>query len=63
MMSDYAALLPATWRAEVDRWLQEDLPAFDIGGFVVGGAFCSLAERVCATVDGYAAPNVVGWCG
>src|SRR5690554_2360187 len=37
MLSEYAALLPPTWRTEVDKWLQEDLPSFDVGGFVVGG--------------------------
>jgi nicotinate-nucleotide pyrophosphorylase (carboxylating) len=29
-------LLPPNWRQKVQLWLDEDLPSFDIGGFVVG---------------------------
>ena len=38
---DYASLLPSvsrTWRDDIARWLAYDLPKFDYGGFVVGGA-------------------------
>ena len=30
------ALLPPHWRDEVERWLQQDMPKWDVGGFVVG---------------------------
>ena len=29
--------LPPLWEHQVRAWLQEDVPGFDIGGFVVGG--------------------------
>lgn len=32
----YAHLLPAGWKRQVDFWLEEDVPSFDYGGFVVG---------------------------
>jgi len=32
----FACLLPPTWKSEVDRWLADDVPTFDVGGFVVG---------------------------
>jgi hypothetical protein len=32
----FAHLLPPTWRDSVVQWLKEDLPAMDIGGYVVG---------------------------
>ena len=35
---DYAALLPPTWKEEVVRWIQQDIPKWDVGGFVVGEA-------------------------
>lgn len=37
-MSDYSCLLPSSgeWKQDVTNWLSEDVPAFDIGGFVVG---------------------------
>ena len=31
-----AHLLPPNWKAKVQEWLQEDIPSFDYGGFVVG---------------------------
>ena len=31
-----AHLLPAHWKEEVGRWMQQDMPKWDIGGFVVG---------------------------
>jgi nicotinate-nucleotide pyrophosphorylase (carboxylating) len=34
--SDFSRLLPAGWEQTVDSWLQEDIPSFDYGGFVVG---------------------------
>ncbi|CUS24222.1 LAQU0S14e02938g1_1 [Lachancea quebecensis] len=37
-MPEFQHLLPASglWRQDVTNWLQEDVPAFDFGGFVVG---------------------------
>lgn len=37
-MTNFAHLLPTqgTWKQDVSRWLAEDTPSFDIGGFVVG---------------------------
>jgi nicotinate-nucleotide pyrophosphorylase (carboxylating) len=29
-------LLPVTWQDTVHKWLQTDIPSFDVGGFVVG---------------------------
>jgi len=29
-------LLPPSWKTTVQQWLQEDIPSFDYGGFVVG---------------------------
>lgn len=31
-----AHILPAHWKEEVGRWMQQDMPKWDIGGFVVG---------------------------
>ena len=42
--SEYANLLPVgvggsgSWTAKIRSWLAEDIPKFDIGGFVVGDA-------------------------
>lgn len=33
---DYALLLPPSWERKIDEWLDEDIPSFDYGGFVVG---------------------------
>jgi hypothetical protein len=33
----WETLLPPHWRQTVQVWLDEDVPSFDIGGFVVGG--------------------------
>jgi nicotinate-nucleotide pyrophosphorylase (carboxylating) len=41
-MGDLAHLLPQTWKKHVALWLEDDIPSYDIGGFVVGGA-CSLS--------------------
>jgi len=30
------ALLPPTWKEEVVRWIQQDMPKWDVGGLVVG---------------------------
>ncbi|SCU86389.1 LAMI_0D01860g1_1 [Lachancea mirantina] len=37
-LPNFSHLLPAngSWRQDVTAWLQEDVPAFDFGGFVVG---------------------------
>lgn len=29
-------LLPPNWKTKVTEWLQEDIPSFDYGGYVVG---------------------------
>lgn len=36
MKQDYGHLLPPNWKKLVQRWLDEDIPSFDIGGYVVG---------------------------
>jgi nicotinate-nucleotide pyrophosphorylase (carboxylating) len=35
-MSEFAHLLPLSWKPQVTAWLTEDTPSFDYGGFVVG---------------------------
>ncbi|KAL7679196.1 putative nicotinate-nucleotide pyrophosphorylase, aldolase-type TIM barrel [Plasmopara halstedii] len=35
-MSNFAHLLPPTWTKHVQLWLEDDIPSFDVGGFVVG---------------------------
>jgi len=35
-MSDYSYFLPPTWQTKIEEYLQEDMPSFDFGGFVVG---------------------------
>lgn len=32
----FSHLLPANWKDSIQQWLNEDIPSFDIGGFVVG---------------------------
>jgi len=32
----FVNLLPPSWKTNVQQWLQEDVPSFDFGGFVVG---------------------------
>ena len=44
----FAHLLPPGYRAEISRWVHEDCPTTDIGGFVVGEAVTS-AELLCKT--------------
>jgi len=36
MEHNFGHLLPPNWEAKIDEWLQEDIPSFDYGGFVVG---------------------------
>ena len=36
MNFDY--LLPPTWHTQVEEWLQQDIPSFDVGGALVGSA-------------------------
>lgn len=36
MEPEFEHLLPANWQHLVQTWLHEDIPGFDIGGFVVG---------------------------
>ena len=33
---DYKNLLPPTLRSSIMHWLQEDIPSFDWGGYIVG---------------------------
>ncbi|KAF0706758.1 hypothetical protein AaE_013965 [Aphanomyces astaci] len=33
---DFAHLLPPTWKKNVQLWLEDDIPSYDVGGFVVG---------------------------
>jgi len=35
---DFRALLPPHWKEEVVRWVQQDIPKWDVGGLVVGEA-------------------------
>jgi nicotinate-nucleotide pyrophosphorylase (carboxylating) len=35
-MTDFAHLLPPSWKPQVTAWLAEDTPSFDYGGYVVG---------------------------
>ncbi|EQC37067.1 nicotinate-nucleotide diphosphorylase (carboxylating) [Saprolegnia diclina VS20] len=35
---DFAHLLPPTWKKHVALWLEDDIPSYDVGGFVVGEA-------------------------
>jgi len=36
-MAEYSNLLPVEWdHSKIEDWLQEDIPSFDYGGFVVG---------------------------
>eukprot|EP01050_Picozoa_sp_SAG11_P043902 SAG11_NODE_21049_length_433_cov_0.712575_1_plen_107_part_01 len=35
-VSPWEAVLPPTWKSVVEQWLAEDVPKFDVGGFVVG---------------------------
>mmetsp|Transcript_26345 Transcript_26345/g.26589 ORF Transcript_26345/g.26589 Transcript_26345/m.26589 type:complete len:259 (+) Transcript_26345:82-858(+) len=35
-MSSFSHLLPHTFKEEVHKWIHDDMPSFDIGGFVVG---------------------------
>jgi nicotinate-nucleotide pyrophosphorylase (carboxylating) len=36
MEHKFSDLLPPNWETKIDEWLQEDIPSFDYGGFVVG---------------------------
>ena len=36
MSVDFRALLPPHWKEEVVRWVQQDMPKWDVGGLVVG---------------------------
>ncbi|GLE00711.1 hypothetical protein PINS_up009499 [Pythium insidiosum] len=33
---NFAHLLPPSWKKHVQLWLEDDIPSYDIGGFVVG---------------------------
>ncbi|KAJ2814662.1 nicotinate-nucleotide diphosphorylase (carboxylating), partial [Coemansia erecta] len=35
-MSRHASLLPTSYARTIERWLEEDIPSFDYGGYVVG---------------------------
>ncbi|CAI5746654.1 unnamed protein product [Peronospora destructor] len=36
--NNFAHLLPPSWTKHVQFWLEDDIPSFDVGGFVVGEA-------------------------
>jgi len=36
MNNSFAQLLPPSWKTLIQRYLDEDIPSFDVGGFVVG---------------------------
>lgn len=36
MEHEFEHTLPANWQKLVQTWLDEDLPGFDVGGYVVG---------------------------
>lgn len=36
MEPEYEHLLPRNWEKLVQTWLDEDIPGFDVGGYVVG---------------------------
>jgi nicotinate-nucleotide pyrophosphorylase (carboxylating) len=36
LQEKYASLLPPNWTSVIPQWLQEDIPSFDYGGYVVG---------------------------
>lgn len=36
--SDLSALLPPHWKDEIVRWIEQDMPKWDVGGLVVGTA-------------------------
>lgn len=54
---NFAHALPSQgkWKQDVSRWLAEDVPSFDIGGFVVGddqkSATLWCKESVCFLID------------
>lgn len=35
-MPTFAHLLPPNWKSQIQSWLQDDIPSFDIGGMIVG---------------------------
>lgn len=35
-LTDYSCLLTDNWEKKIDQWLDEDVPSFDFGGFIVG---------------------------
>ncbi|CAG8829848.1 25322_t:CDS:2 [Gigaspora margarita] len=35
-ISEYANLIPASFKADIAAWIKEDIPSFDYGGYVVG---------------------------
>ncbi|KAF1326727.1 Nicotinate-nucleotide diphosphorylase, partial [Globisporangium splendens] len=43
---DFAHLLPPTWKKNVHLWLEDDIPSYDIGGFVVGEVFTAVDCKV-----------------
>jgi nicotinate-nucleotide pyrophosphorylase (carboxylating) len=50
----YPHLLPPNWKTQVTAWLQEDVPSFDWGGYVVGEA-----EREAALLGKGSSPAVL----
>jgi hypothetical protein len=39
--ADFSHLLPPSWKKHIQLWIEDDIPSYDVGGFVVGG------KRVC----------------
>ena len=35
-MEGLHAILPPSWEATIVQWLHDDMPKWDVGGFVVG---------------------------
>lgn len=48
MADNLAHLLPPSWKKHVQLWLEDDIPSYDIGGFVVGGSCLCLRYTVVA---------------
>lgn len=52
-------MLPPTYKQLVQQWIEEDLPSFDIGGFVVGDK-PEIATLYCKASNGYTTVVIAG---
>eukprot|EP01045_Picozoa_sp_COSAG04_P047901 COSAG04_NODE_18115_length_450_cov_2.356125_1_plen_54_part_10 len=43
-MEGLHAILPPSWEATIVQWLHDDMPKWDVGGFVVGECVRSHAQ-------------------